>query len=510
MNYRSHIHKLMASTISIVMAFSPIATEFAVAQATTSNQAADADWEKEFSAWRAASKANTKDQYEAYLKAYPAGKFAKVAKSRIEHLTAAANPVKTDDKPADQASTDAKTEPADDTAQDTSGTTAGDQNATDTAAADDAGAAAEDQAQIAKPQNGLKQPPSSADNVTAGNATDDAAGTSADDTATSDQAQADDQAAPADDQQAQADDQATDDQAANDQAQADDQATAPAGQDDNAAWQQEFALWQAAAQGNTVPEYEAYLKVYPEGQFAAIAKSRISALAAAEKPASNIAEGDETGQDQMNAANADDQDQGQPVDDQGQDQAQADDQGQDQAPVEEQDGVAADDQGGTPQTAGKLAANQLEPGDEATEADVLDREARVEMQGRLDSLGFEVGAPDGAFGPRTRAAIAEWQESNGIPATGFFSGDQVDFIREQSETSYAEWLKVVGLAAPVVTQRLRNRVVVEQPVVVHRVRPRVVIRPGVVVRPRVVIRPRVVVKKRCFVNRKGRFVCRRF
>src|SRR6218665_2743233 len=34
-----------------------------------------------------------------------------------------------------------------------------------------------------------------------------------------------------------------------------------------AAWEQEYALWQAAATGNTVDEYQSYLSAYPTGTF---------------------------------------------------------------------------------------------------------------------------------------------------------------------------------------------------------------------------------------------------
>ena len=42
----------------------------------------------------------------------------------------------------------------------------------------------------------------------------------------------------------------------------------------------EVLLWQAAAQGNTPEEYEAYLEQYPDGVFAGMAKIRIERLEA--------------------------------------------------------------------------------------------------------------------------------------------------------------------------------------------------------------------------------------
>ena len=41
------------------------------------------------------------------------------------------------------------------------------------------------------------------------------------------------------------------------------------------------------------------------------------------------------------------------------------------------------------------------------------RELRAEIQRRLNVLGFDAGYPDGVFGPRTRRAIARFQEAWG-------------------------------------------------------------------------------------------------
>ena len=40
------------------------------------------------------------------------------------------------------------------------------------------------------------------------------------------------------------------------------------------------------------------------------------------------------------------------------------------------------------------------------------------LQGYLDQLGYEVGAADGIFGPRTRTAIEEYERAKGLPVTG--------------------------------------------------------------------------------------------
>ena len=48
----------------------------------------------------------------------------------------------------------------------------------------------------------------------------------------------------------------------------------------------------------------------------------------------------------------------------------------------------------------------------------ISRAERREVQERLNAHGFDVGAPDGMIGPRTRAAIEAFQASAGLPVDG--------------------------------------------------------------------------------------------
>ena len=60
---------------------------------------------------------------------------------------------------------------------------------------------------------------------------------------------------------------------------------------------------------------------------------------------------------------------------------------------------------------------------EAVEAVLgLDRSTRRVIQQGLRNEGFDAGTPDGLFGPRTRAAIRDWQTSRGATATGYLNG----------------------------------------------------------------------------------------
>ena len=49
----------------------------------------------------------------------------------------------------------------------------------------------------------------------------------------------------------------------------------------------------------------------------------------------------------------------------------------------------------------------------------LTHEQRLQVQMGLAALGFDTGPVDGLFGPRTRAAIWDWQDAKGLDATGY-------------------------------------------------------------------------------------------
>ena len=59
----------------------------------------------------------------------------------------------------------------------------------------------------------------------------------------------------------------------------------------------------------------------------------------------------------------------------------------------------------------------------------LDGAARRQIQLGLRSAGFDPGGADGLFGPRTRAAIRNWQSSRGGRATGYLDGPAVEALR---------------------------------------------------------------------------------
>ncbi|MDB5528748.1 MAG: lytic murein transglycosylase [Devosia sp.] len=59
----------------------------------------------------------------------------------------------------------------------------------------------------------------------------------------------------------------------------------------------------------------------------------------------------------------------------------------------------------------------------------LNANQKVELQALLNRRGFNVGTPDGAIGPKTRAAVIAFQQQAGLPADGFVSGRLLDRLK---------------------------------------------------------------------------------
>ena len=68
----------------------------------------------------------------------------------------------------------------------------------------------------------------------------------------------------------------------------------------------------------------------------------------------------------------------------------------------------------------------------------LDRPTRRLIQQGLRNEGFDPGAPDGLFGPRTRGAVRRWQEAQGRPPTGYLDSAQTEVLRAASAPRSAE------------------------------------------------------------------------
>ncbi len=86
-----------------------------------------------------------------------------------------------------------------------------------------------------------------------------------------------------------------------------------------------------------------------------------------------------------------------------------------------------------------------ETDDEQTEAveasdEFLALEHRIRVQKNLAALGFDPGPADGLFGPKTRAAIWEWQNAKGLEATGYLTREEAEALGTlvQAVESYNE------------------------------------------------------------------------
>ncbi|PVB63600.1 caspase family protein [Labrenzia sp. 011] len=157
------------------------------------------------------------------------------------------------------------------------------------------------------------------------------------------------------------------------------------------AWEREKLVWETVKDSNNVADYQSYLDTYPNGTFAGFARNSIKRL-------------------------------------------------------ESQSQVASLTPAGTaPQTGTGVIASLPDPqkaipGTQATEASLgWNRTARREVQARLNLSGQNVGNPDGAFGPKTRAGIAAWQTANGIVATGYFTAAQYALLTTQTAVQYTAY-----------------------------------------------------------------------
>jgi uncharacterized caspase-like protein len=166
------------------------------------------------------------------------------------------------------------------------------------------------------------------------------------------------------------------------------------------AWDREKSLFESAAKSGAIEDYRAYLSAYPDGQFAEIVQNFIARAepstaagpAVADEPRATIAAlapADTTAASSDSRAAA--------------------------APVES-------------------ASTGTELGEAALG---WDRAKRREVQIRLELAGNELGRIDGAFGARTRAAVADWQRENRFEPSGFFTEKQFAVLVSQTEAAYA-------------------------------------------------------------------------
>jgi hypothetical protein len=64
---------------------------------------------------------------------------------------------------------------------------------------------------------------------------------------------------------------------------------------------------------------------------------------------------------------------------------------------------------------------------------------RQRAQVAVTALGFNTGASDGAFNPRTREMIADWQRGKNYPPTGFLTGTQNQALLREAAPALAKY-----------------------------------------------------------------------
>ena len=95
------------------------------------------------------------------------------------------------------------------------------------------------------------------------------------------------------------------------------------------------------------------------------------------------------------------------------------------------DGMFADD--------ARAAIDALAGDPERIEASLeLDTATRQQIQRHLTVLGYDTRGVDGIFGPGTRTAITNWQQANGLEATGFLTAEQIEVLSDMAATREAE------------------------------------------------------------------------
>jgi peptidoglycan hydrolase-like protein with peptidoglycan-binding domain len=158
-----------------------------------------------------------------------------------------------------------------------------------------------------------------------------------------------------------------------------------------AAGEIELEFWRSVRDTNKPEELGAYLKRYPNGTFAAIARSRLAELQAEQKNAAPT-------QQQPSQTTA--------------------------QPAKSSDSV-------------HVAVTTKDTEDELK----LDRAERREIQTRLSALGYYKGKVNGYFGNDARTGIERWQAARHYPKSGYFN-------RQQHEALLNEEMPVQRSTAP--------------------------------------------------------------
>jgi peptidoglycan hydrolase-like protein with peptidoglycan-binding domain len=103
--------------------------------------------------------------------------------------------------------------------------------------------------------------------------------------------------------------------------------------------------------------------------------------------------------------------------------------------------LAAEESGADSAVTSALTPREETPAEARRAEAALDQAAREEIQAALRWKGFYQGAIDGAFGPGTRSAMADWQAANGFERSGVLTTAQ----RRALFDAYEQDLSALGL-----------------------------------------------------------------
>jgi uncharacterized caspase-like protein len=144
----------------------------------------------------------------------------------------------------------------------------------------------------------------------------------------------------------------------------------------------EVVFWQSIQSSSNASDYQAYLDQYPNGTFAALARTRIDALKT--KPAEASRSSD--------------------------------------------------------QVAALTAPDSTVPAAEEVERSIgLTKQGRSRAQLALTLLGYNTGGTDGVFGAKSRTAISAWQTDRAETATGYLTAKQHAALLDAAAPKLAAW-----------------------------------------------------------------------
>jgi len=154
----------------------------------------------------------------------------------------------------------------------------------------------------------------------------------------------------------------------------------------------EMEIWRSAERGGLKADYESYLRKYPDGLFADLAKNRIAALS----------------KDATAPATA----------------------------------TPPTSGGGTPANQPYQAPQPFAAGPSPADAEAalgMTRDDRAAIQSLLSMQGYDTRGVDGVFGAGSRAAIREWQSDEGFAPTGYLDMEQIEQLVSGAEPGMQNW-----------------------------------------------------------------------